>query len=55
MGLMVIDKNECNTNNGGCSHSCVNTEGSFTCECQSGLVLQDDGLTCEGMYACMYT
>jgi len=42
------DINECATNNGGCGAggSCTNTEGSFTCTCQSGYTY--DGTTCIG-------
>jgi len=42
------DIDECATNNGGCSSeaSCSNTEGSFTCTCQSGYT--GDGFTCTG-------
>ena len=27
---------------------CVNTVGSFTCQCQSGYTITDDGLNCQG-------
>ena len=42
------DINECSTNNGGCAHSCVNTQGSFTCSCRSGFQLASDGRGCDG-------
>lgn len=29
-----------------CHHRCVNTPGSFRCECLPGYVLQDDAFTC---------
>ncbi|XP_034028657.1 fibulin-2-like isoform X2 [Thalassophryne amazonica] len=29
-----------------CNHRCVNTPGSFRCECFPGYVLQEDGFTC---------
>jgi len=43
------DIDECATNNGGCSAEadCSNTEGSFTCTCQSGYT--GDGTSCTGM------
>ena len=29
----VTDLDECLTDNGGCQHTCVNTNGSYTCGC----------------------
>ena len=48
--LIIIyqDINECNTNNGGCSQSCVNTLGGYYCTCNSGYVLAGNGKTCNG-------
>ena len=43
-----IDIDECNTANGGCSHTCVNTPGSFICYCNDGYSLDSNGLTCSG-------
>ena len=40
--------NECETNNGGCDHTCVNEEGSFKCICNDGFKLGNDKKTCEG-------
>ena len=34
--------------NGGCSHTCVNTPGSFICYCNDGYSLDIDELTCSG-------
>ena len=47
--------NECNTNNGGCQHTCVNTDGSYECRCRSGYRLSSNGRTCIGMWSQMYT
>lgn len=46
--LQCSDINECNSANGGCSHSCINTYGSFYCSCYSGYYLTGDGMSCAG-------
>ena len=43
-----LDINECNTNNGGCSQICTNTQGSRVCSCRTGYTLASDGTSCEG-------
>ena len=41
--------NECDTNNGGCSHTCVDTEESYMCECPTGYELAaGDSHNCVG-------
>ncbi|XP_071332764.1 fibulin-2-like isoform X2 [Trachinotus anak] len=43
----VEDMDECLIYEGNiCQHRCVNTPGSFRCECFTGYVLQEDGFTC---------
>ena len=42
------DDNECDTNNGGCSHTCINTPRSFICYCNDGYSLDSNGLNCSG-------
>lgn len=32
-----------------CHQECINTNGSFTCECQEGFVLDSNNRTCSGM------
>ena len=40
---------ECTVKNGGCSHDCTNTIGSYICACPDPeLSLADDKHTCEG-------
>lgn len=48
------DVNECEVlgENGGCSDTCVNTVGSFHCECPSGYFLDTDGKTCIDLNEC---
>lgn len=41
-----LDLNECNTY-GSCSQMCVNTDGSYTCSCVEGYVLQPDNKSCK--------
>ena len=42
------DVNECSTNNGGCDQICVNVDGGFYCECQTGFLLASNQQTCNG-------
>ena len=46
----IIDSNECNVLNGGCSHYCNNTDGSYYCSCPVGYELVDQEL-CKGKYS----
>ena len=46
--IVVTDVDECLDNNGTCSHDCVNTEGSYYCECPPGYILQSNQHDCEG-------
>ena len=47
------DINECEHDNGGCDHKCVNSPGSYSCHCRAGYDSSDDGKTCNGN-ACVY-
>lgn len=45
----VVDINECSIGNGGCQQTCVNTNGSYHCDCQLGNYrLNPDNTTCDG-------
>ena len=46
--LIITDINECLNNDGGCSHNCTNTVGSYLCKCPDGYVLQSNNRDCEG-------
>ena len=46
--IIIIDIDECLNNNGSCEDICINTEGSFYCQCSTGLALSADNRTCEG-------
>ena len=45
-----VDIDECSDGTHNCPQTCMNTEGSFTCGCNSGYILDTDGTTCNGMY-----
>nr|XP_058970077.1 uncharacterized protein LOC131796502 [Pocillopora verrucosa] len=55
-GMTCIDRNECNLNNGGCDRAngrCVNSPGSFHCECNAGYHLQENNqFVCEDRNEC---
>uniref|UniRef100_A0A8C2VAY4 Metalloendopeptidase n=1 Tax=Chinchilla lanigera TaxID=34839 RepID=A0A8C2VAY4_CHILA len=41
------DKDECAEDNGGCQHECVNTLGSYLCQCLNGYRLHDNARDCK--------
>ena len=43
---IYIDIDECSETSSSCSQVCINTEGSFMCECHTGFVLGNDSRTC---------
>jgi len=46
-GTSCVDTNECASNNGGCSHTCANSVGSYACSCPTGWGLDATSLrTC---------
>lgn len=42
------DIDECSSSKGGCSHTCHNSAGSFTCSCPTGLELDPGKRSCKG-------
>ena len=44
----ISDIDECTEDP--CDHNCTNTDGSFTCSCNNGYELDDNGRSCNGMY-----
>ena len=51
---LEIDINECNTNNGGCDHNCINTIGSYQCQCREGYETNNNGINCTGILFIAY-
>ena len=43
---ILTDVDECADNNGGCQQVCVNTMGSYECQCTHGFFLSDNQHTC---------
>ena len=43
-----LDVDECTIANGECEHVCINTGGSFYCDCRDGYMLESNNRTCEG-------
>ncbi len=49
--IPFTDNDECAMKNGGCSHDCTNTVGSYDCSCPDAeLALDEDKHTCEGKH-----
>ena len=44
----LSDINECDEGISGCNQTCTNTNGSYTCSCSGGYVLDADGHSCNG-------
>ncbi|XP_060576563.1 fibrillin-1-like isoform X2 [Ruditapes philippinarum] len=42
---ICVDIDECSETP--CSHNCINTNGSYTCNCQIGYFLKEDKVTCQ--------
>ena len=45
----MIEINECSENRDNCGQLCLNTPGSYSCDCRTGYRLHSDGATCNGI------
>lgn len=45
--VSLTDKDECSKDNGGCQHECINTVGSYVCQCRHGFVLHENKHDCK--------
>ena len=57
LNFIYPDIDECRDGTDDCTQTCTNTDGSFTCGCNTGYLLDTDGFTCNGKYkhACILT
>ena len=48
--ILFVDINECEVGTDSCDENaeCTNTDGSYTCACNTGFI--GNGVTCNGMY-----
>ncbi len=37
-----------------CQHICVNSPGSYSCNCSTGFSLSSDGFSCQGLTSCLW-
>lgn len=47
--FLNTDVDECEINNGECSHQCVNNVGSYECVCPKGFKVEINQRNCVGM------
>ena len=48
--ISISDINECLSNNGNCSHTCTNTNGSYICSCRLGYAIDANNDSCNGKF-----
>ena len=56
-GYQTIDIVECAEETDNCVQHCINTAGSYTCDCDAGYRLDSDGWSCNGKinnYVCPF-
>lgn len=48
--IFMKEVDECETQNHGCQHECINTLGGYECSCYIGYELHSDKKSCEGLF-----
>ncbi|XP_055863672.1 matrilin-2-like [Biomphalaria glabrata] len=48
-----LDEDECAMNTSRCQQKCVNTQGSYSCDCDRGYTLSTDNVTCRDIDECL--
>ena len=43
-----VDINECDNDNGGCAHTCINQPGSYQCQCDVEFNSESNRMNCTG-------
>lgn len=51
-GTQCIDIDECSYDNGGCDQVCNNSQGSYSCSCESGFKMSPSGRSCADIDEC---
>lgn len=51
--VFMKEVDECETQNHGCEHECINTLGGYECSCHIGYELHSDKKHCEGEFKCL--
>ena len=52
MFKITIDINECREGTDGCAQICTDSEGSYSCSCETGYNLAEDKHGCNGKNTC---
>ncbi|XP_070546532.1 mucin-like protein [Ptychodera flava] len=53
-GIKCFDDNECLSEQGTCNQTCINTLGSYYCECRQGFHLNEDKHSCDDIDECSH-
>ncbi|XP_070546093.1 fibulin-1-like [Ptychodera flava] len=53
-GIKCFDENECLSEPGTCNQTCINTLGSYYCECRQGFHLNEDKHSCDDIDECSH-
>ncbi|OQR67686.1 low-density lipoprotein receptor-related protein 4-like [Tropilaelaps mercedesae] len=51
--MFLLDTNQCLKKNGGCSHLCLSSPRGTSCQCPTGIEIQEDGRTCDALPAAL--